>query len=179
MTCRLPTPHQRHLVRSSGFDGSGRSLRIWPPLWYAGADNSRFFQIRLLGIALFRSGFGPSIGGAICRASEGVWYTSIQQKPRAIDLEIARGGPSNWQAPQLTMYAAENHDPLSQHCHNWRLDGIGEALARDYAAPGVTLALSGRNPERFAAVAAVCRARGAAVEAKLIDVTDSEAMAVG
>lgn len=55
--------------------------------------------------------------------------------------------------------------------------GIGEALARDYAASGVTLALSGRNPDRLAAVVAACRARGAVVEAKQIDVTDDDAMA--
>lgn len=55
--------------------------------------------------------------------------------------------------------------------------GIGEALARDYAAPGVTLALNGRDAGRLATVAAACRARGAVVEAKAIDVTDGDAMA--
>jgi NADP-dependent 3-hydroxy acid dehydrogenase YdfG len=53
--------------------------------------------------------------------------------------------------------------------------GIGEALARDYAAPGVALALNGRDPARLEVVAAACRACGAIVEAKLIDVADGAA----
>ena len=36
--------------------------------------------------------------------------------------------------------------------------GIGEALALDYAAPGVALALTGRDAARLEAVAASCRA---------------------
>lgn len=52
--------------------------------------------------------------------------------------------------------------------------GIGEALARHYAAPGMALALTGRDPERLAAVAAACGAGGAAVEWAAIDVTDRE-----
>jgi NADP-dependent 3-hydroxy acid dehydrogenase YdfG len=52
--------------------------------------------------------------------------------------------------------------------------GIGEALALDYAAPGVALALTGRDPARLEAVAAACRAKGAAVVAATIDVTDRE-----
>lgn len=55
--------------------------------------------------------------------------------------------------------------------------GIGEALAKDYAAPGVALALSGRDHTRLHAVADVCRARGAMVDARIIDVADREAMA--
>jgi len=55
--------------------------------------------------------------------------------------------------------------------------GIGEALALAYAAPGVTLALSGRDAARTAAVADACRARGAAAEAAVIDVADRAAMA--
>ena len=39
--------------------------------------------------------------------------------------------------------------------------GIGEALALDYAAPGVALALTGRDAARLEAVAAACRANGA------------------
>ena len=54
--------------------------------------------------------------------------------------------------------------------------GIGEALALDYAAPGVTLALSGRDVRRLAAVADACRAKGAVVEASAVDVTDRAAM---
>ena len=52
--------------------------------------------------------------------------------------------------------------------------GIGEALALDYAAPGVTLALTGRDAERLEAVASACRAKGATVVADTIDVTDRD-----
>jgi short-subunit dehydrogenase len=55
--------------------------------------------------------------------------------------------------------------------------GIGEALALEYAAPGVALALSGRDAERLKAVAEACRARGAAVDAARIDVVDRDAVA--
>jgi short-subunit dehydrogenase len=55
--------------------------------------------------------------------------------------------------------------------------GIGEALALDYAAPGVALALSGRDAGRLDAVAAACRAKGATVDAGLIDVVDRAALA--
>ncbi len=54
--------------------------------------------------------------------------------------------------------------------------GIGAALARAYAAPGVTIALSGRDPERTEAVAAECRAKGAAATGRVADVTDREDM---
>ena len=55
--------------------------------------------------------------------------------------------------------------------------GIGEALALDYAAPGVALALTGRDRERLDAVAAACRGKGATVAAETIDVVDREALA--
>ena len=55
--------------------------------------------------------------------------------------------------------------------------GIGEALAREYAGPGRRLALSGRDPARLEAVAADCRARGAEVAARALDVADAAAMA--
>ena len=54
--------------------------------------------------------------------------------------------------------------------------GIGAALARAYAAPGVRLALSGRNEARLTMVAGLCRGAGAEVTAALRDVTDAEAM---
>jgi short-subunit dehydrogenase len=54
--------------------------------------------------------------------------------------------------------------------------GIGEALALDYAGPGVALALTGRDTSRLQAVAAACRAKGAAVEAGQIDVADRAAL---
>jgi short-subunit dehydrogenase len=50
--------------------------------------------------------------------------------------------------------------------------GLGAALARTYATPGVALGLIGRNEGRLAAVAGACRASGATVEEGLIDVTD-------
>lgn len=50
--------------------------------------------------------------------------------------------------------------------------GIGAALARDYAAPGVRLVLSGRDEARLDAVAAATRAAGAEVESARVDVTD-------
>ncbi|WIM14215.1 SDR family NAD(P)-dependent oxidoreductase [Enhydrobacter sp.] len=55
--------------------------------------------------------------------------------------------------------------------------GIGEALACAYAAPGVALALNGRDGERLRTVAEACRAKGAAVDARQIDVTDRAALA--
>ncbi len=55
--------------------------------------------------------------------------------------------------------------------------GIGEALALDYAAPGIALALSGRDGARLEAVAEACRARGATVDAGRIDVVDRELLA--
>ena len=54
--------------------------------------------------------------------------------------------------------------------------GIGEALALDYAQPGIALALSGRDAERLTAVAEACRARGATVDDAAIDVTDRAAL---
>lgn len=55
--------------------------------------------------------------------------------------------------------------------------GIGEALARHYAAPGVSLALTGRDADRLAAVADACRTAGATVTTGLVDVVDREGMA--
>lgn len=55
--------------------------------------------------------------------------------------------------------------------------GIGAALARAYAAPGVSLALVARDAERLAATAAACRGRGAEAVTAILDVTDAAAMA--
>lgn len=55
--------------------------------------------------------------------------------------------------------------------------GIGAALARLYAAPGVTLALGGRDAERLAQVAEACQAGGATVHWAGIDVTNAKAVA--
>ncbi len=55
--------------------------------------------------------------------------------------------------------------------------GIGEALACHYAAPGRRLFLTGRNPERLAAVTAACEKKEATVEAEALNVLDEDAMA--
>jgi short-subunit dehydrogenase len=55
--------------------------------------------------------------------------------------------------------------------------GLGAALARAYAAPGIRLALQGRDGARLEAVAEACRAAGAAVETAFIDVTDAAGLA--
>ena len=55
--------------------------------------------------------------------------------------------------------------------------GIGAALAAACARPGAVLHLCGRNGARLDDVATTCRARGAAVHAVVLDVTDRDAMA--
>jgi NADP-dependent 3-hydroxy acid dehydrogenase YdfG len=55
--------------------------------------------------------------------------------------------------------------------------GIGAALARVYAAPGVKLALGGRDAGRLGRIAADCRTGGAEVDAARVDVTDAAATA--
>jgi len=55
--------------------------------------------------------------------------------------------------------------------------GIGAALARAYAAPGITLFLGGRHEDRLSATAAACRAAGAEALARGGDVMDDDAMA--
>ncbi len=54
--------------------------------------------------------------------------------------------------------------------------GIGAALATAYAAPGVFLALAGRDSARLRAVAELCRAAGAEAEEAVVDVSDRLAM---
>lgn len=54
--------------------------------------------------------------------------------------------------------------------------GLGAALARHYAAPGVTLHLSGRDEKRLAQVASMCAEREASVTFRTLDVTDAKAM---
>lgn len=54
--------------------------------------------------------------------------------------------------------------------------GVGAALARKLAAKKTTLILWGRDPERLAAVAQACRARGAEIESENFDLRDSETM---
>jgi short-subunit dehydrogenase len=52
--------------------------------------------------------------------------------------------------------------------------GVGSALARLYAGPGVFLALTGRDAARLDATAAACRARGAAVETTTLDIAERD-----
>ncbi len=54
--------------------------------------------------------------------------------------------------------------------------GLGRALALEYAAPGVALALIGRDVTRLGATAAEARARGAEVRIGTVDVRDCSAM---
>ncbi len=54
--------------------------------------------------------------------------------------------------------------------------GIGEALALEYAASGIRLALTGRDSARLEAVAGACRAIGADVVTGVVDVRDAAAM---
>ena len=56
--------------------------------------------------------------------------------------------------------------------------GLVAALARAYAAPGVTLALGGRDPSRLEAVARACRDAGAAAHEAVVDVLDKPALAL-
>lgn len=54
--------------------------------------------------------------------------------------------------------------------------GIGEALAREYAADGMRLVLTGRDASRLTEVVEACRAQGADASCVQVDVTDRAAM---
>ncbi len=54
--------------------------------------------------------------------------------------------------------------------------GIGRALAIGYAAPGIHMALSGRDDGRLEETAAQCRAKGGTITTASIDVRDHERM---
>jgi short-subunit dehydrogenase len=54
--------------------------------------------------------------------------------------------------------------------------GIGHALALEYAAPGVTLLLTGRDRTRTDEVAKACAAKGAAIKTSLTPVTARESL---
>lgn len=53
---------------------------------------------------------------------------------------------------------------------------IGAALAKAYAAPGVTLILQGRDAERLNAVGDLCRSRGASVQLHVLDLANRPAL---
>ena len=55
--------------------------------------------------------------------------------------------------------------------------GLGDALARACAAPGVTLHISGRDAARLEATAQACHILGAAVLPRVIEVRDADMMA--
>ena len=55
--------------------------------------------------------------------------------------------------------------------------GIGRALALEYAASGIRLALLGRNVARLESVAVSCRAKGAEIVTATIDVRDRAGLA--
>ena len=52
--------------------------------------------------------------------------------------------------------------------------GLGAGLALSYAAPGVSLGLTGRDAGRLEGVAEACRARGATVRTQTLDVAEPE-----
>src|SRR5262249_8306658 len=54
--------------------------------------------------------------------------------------------------------------------------GIGRELALSYAAPGVHLALSGRDGARLDQIASECRTRNSTVAAEIVDVRAAGAM---
>ena len=54
--------------------------------------------------------------------------------------------------------------------------GIGAALAKEYASPGVKLVLIGRDPRRLKITQDTCLRLGAKVFTTVSDVTDKEAM---
>ena len=55
--------------------------------------------------------------------------------------------------------------------------GLGAALTRAYAAPGVNLALTGRHAQRLEQAAADCRNVGATVRTRALDVLERERLA--
>ncbi|WFC65401.1 SDR family NAD(P)-dependent oxidoreductase [Achromobacter denitrificans] len=55
---------------------------------------------------------------------------------------------------------------------------IGQALAEEYAAPGVTRTLLGRRVDALRDIAARCEARGASVREAVLDLRDREALRV-
>jgi NADP-dependent 3-hydroxy acid dehydrogenase YdfG len=70
----------------------------------------------------------------------------------------------NWPSPQSILITGAS-------------SGIGEALARLYAAKGIDLHLGGRDAQRLRTVADDCRRQGAVVNEAVVNVRDRAAMA--
>jgi len=82
-----------------------------------------------------------------------------------------------WQNANMTAHNTAPHRfPWHSILITGASAGIGEALALACAAPGITLHLGARNAARLSAVAEQCRARGAVVQDRIVDVRDREAM---
>jgi len=79
--------------------------------------------------------------------------------------------------PLMCVWPAADPPPPHSILITGASSGIGAALARHYARPGVHLALGGRDPGRLATIAAECRHAGANVREQSVDVTDRRAMA--
>ncbi len=89
--------------------------------------------------------------------------------PKTSDLGVAFGGASSTSIGLM-------RDPRAILITG-ASGGIGGALARAYARPGIRLALTGRNAERLEVCAASCRAAGAEVRAEALDVVDTKSVA--
>ena len=67
--------------------------------------------------------------------------------------------------------------PRPRHiCITGASGALGSALALEYAAPGIRLSLHGRRMEALEALAAQCRARGASVSLKVLDLRHHDAV---
>ena len=72
----------------------------------------------------------------------------------------------------LRPYSTAERMPVKTILITGASSGIGAALARTSAKPGVQLALWGQNAVRLETTAAACRAAGASVESTCFDLTD-------
>jgi len=102
----------------------------------------------------------------------GRWSEAKANPPRLLD---KRGGSE--ETPGKTGIGAKRVRNPTSILITGASSGIGAALARHYAAPGVTLHLGGRDGARLEATAQDCAAAGGRALPHLADVTDREAMA--
>jgi len=105
---------------------------------------------------------GRRAGGAIV----GRFAANRQRRRRTLDCPAAAGGgvPGPFDDPRSILITGAS-------------SGIGAALARLYAGPGVRLALVARHAGRLGEIAEACRAAGAEVRAATLDVTERQALA--